>query len=338
MREMKDSGVEWIGKIPAGWSVSRIKYVADFEPKCNTSRLNKDTLITYAPMECIKNGYYIPKTAKLGNLATSLTAFEEDDIVMAKVTPCFENGNISIMHGLTSGFGLGSSELFVFRAKSINRKYLFYWMQNASFIELAKSTMNGTGGLKRVSPLFVKNCEIHCPSQEEQHRIADFLDAECSRIDAVIEQTRASIEEYKKLKQSVITQAVTKGIRPDRKMKDSGIEWIGEIPEEWEVRRIKTIFSLRDERNYLPLEEVNLISLYTDLGVVQHSDLEKTTGNKASNADGYKIVHENDIIVNIILCWMGAIGRSAYAGVTSPAYDIYVPSDDIECRFYHHYF
>ena len=113
---------------------------------------------------------------------------------------------------------------------------------------------------------------------------------------------------------------------------------IGEIPKEWAVQRIKTIFNLRDERNYLPLEEVNLISLYTDKGVVQHSDLEKTTGNKASNADGYKKVYENDIIVNIILCWMGAIGRSSYQGVTSPAYDIYVPSNTIECRFYHHYF
>ena len=121
-------------------------------------------------------------------------------------------------------------------------------------------------------------------------------------------------------------------------MKDSGIEWIGEIPCAWNVQRIKTIFSLRDEKNYLPLEEVNLISLYTELGVVQHSDLEETTGNKASSAEGYKKVYENDIIVNIILCWMGAIGRSAYSGVTSPAYDIYVPSKAIDCRFYHHYF
>ncbi len=121
-------------------------------------------------------------------------------------------------------------------------------------------------------------------------------------------------------------------------MKSSEIEWVGTIPSDWKVQRIKTIFKLRDERNYLPLEEVNLISLYTDLGVVQHCDLEKTTGNKASNADGYKNVYENDIIVNIILCWMGAIGRSAYTGVTSPAYDIYTPSDEIECSFYHHYF
>lgn len=182
------------------------------------------------------------------------------------------------------------------------------------------------------------NRSVTLVNESKQQIIADFLDIECARIDAVIEQTRTSIEEYKKLKQSVITQAVTKGIRPNRPMKDSGIVWVGEIPENWQVRRIKTLFQLRDERNYLPLEEVNLISLYTDKGVVQHCDLEQTTGNKASTADGYKKVYENDIVVNIILCWMGAIGRSAYTGVTSPAYDIYIPSDDIECRFYHHYF
>jgi len=216
--------------------------------------------------------------------------------------------------------------------------YYRYMFKDQGFIAKMTSFTRTFRDGKSISFSDFADSLVPVPPLDEQRRIADFLDAECARIDAVIEQTRASIEEYKKLKQSVITQAVTKGIRPGRKMKDSGIEWIGEIPEEWSVRRIKTIFGLRDERNYLPLEEVNLISLYTDMGVVQHSDLEKTTGNKASNADGYKIVHENDIIVNIILCWMGAIGRSAYSGVTSPAYDIYVPSDEIECRFYHHYF
>ena len=121
-------------------------------------------------------------------------------------------------------------------------------------------------------------------------------------------------------------------------MKDSGIEWIGEIPQEWKIRRIKTLFSLRDERNDKPLSDVNLISLYTDLGAVQRNDVECPTGNKASNADGYKLVYENDIVVNIILCWMGAIGRSDYNGVTSPAYDIYIPSSEANPYYYHYYF
>lgn len=123
-----------------------------------------------------------------------------------------------------------------------------------------------------------------------------------------------------------------------REMKDSGIEWVGKIPIEWDTIRIKNLFDYRNEKNFKPLVEVNLISLYTDLGVVQHCDLEATTGNKASNADGYKLVFEDDIVVNIILCWMGAIGRSAYTGVTSPAYDVYVPQEGTNSRFYHYLF
>ena len=182
------------------------------------------------------------------------------------------------------------------------------------------------------------NMFLPVPSLSKQFQIATYLDAHGAAFDFLISKVRSSIEEYKKLKQAVITQAVTKGVRGEREMKDSGVEWIGEIPVEWSVQRIKTIFSIRNERNFLPLEQVNLISLYTDKGVIQHCDIEKTTGNKAFNADGYKKVCPNDMIVNIILCWMGAIGRSDYAGVTSPAYDVYVPSPEIECRFYHYYF
>ena len=184
----------------------------------------------------------------------------------------------------------------------------------------------------------LSNLIVVCPPLPEQQRIAEFLDRKCAEIDSVMSKTKATIEQYKALKQSVITQAVTKGIRPDRPMKDSGIEWIGEIPQEWKIRRIKTLFSLRDERNDKPLSDVNLISLYTDLGVVQRNDVECPTGNKASNADGYKLVYKNDIVVNIILCWMGAIGRSDYNGVTSPAYDIYIPSSEANPYYYHYYF
>ena len=123
-----------------------------------------------------------------------------------------------------------------------------------------------------------------------------------------------------------------------REMKDSGVEWLCKIPNHWMIRRIKNLFELRNEKNYEALEDVNLISLYTDKGVVQHSDLTETTGNKAVTAEGYKIVKEDDIVVNIILCWMGAVGRSAYNGVTSPAYDVYKPLHDTNSKYYHYLF
>lgn len=325
-REMKDSGVPLIGEIPKEWSISRLKYIVQFEPKCDKSMFKDDTLITYAPMECIKNGYYIPKTVKFGSVASSLTAFEENDIVMAKVTPCFENGNISLMCNLTSGFGFGSSELFVFRAIGIDRKYLFYWLQNAAFVEQAKSTMNGTGGLKRVSPYFIKNCEIHCPPIEEQGRIADFLDAECIRIDAVIEQIRASIEEYKKLKQSVITQAVTKGIRPGRKMKDSRLEWIDSIPSDWSIVRGKGLFVETDKRSKDGSEELLTVSQYT--GITPRSQ-KNVNMFEAETLEGYKICEIGDIAANTMWMWAGAVGVSKFNGVISPSYNLYRQKADL---------
>ena len=240
-RVMKDSGIEWIGEIPKNWTISRVKYVSDFEPGCNRDGLNDESVITYTPMDCIKNGWFINNTATLGSVTSSLTSYQNGDIVMAKVTPCFENGNIAIMENLASGYGLGSSELFVFRPINIDTRYFFYWLQNPMFVQLACSTMTGTGGLKRVSPYFAKNCYIHQPPLGEQHRIADFLDRKCAEIDAVIEKTKATIEEYKKLKQSVITEAVTKGIRGNRPMKDSGVEMIGVIPSEWTCTRVSRI-------------------------------------------------------------------------------------------------
>ena len=243
-RKMKDSGIEWIGEIPEGWEITRLKYLADFEPTCDTSYLTDESEITYTPMECVKNGSFENRSALYGNLSHTLTPFQNGDIAMAKVTPCFENGNIAIMNNLFSGFGLGSSELFIFRPKSISTRYLFYWLQNKAFVARACSTMTGTGGLKRISPSFIRNCPVHCPSMDEQTKISDYLKAKCSEIDTMLSKNRSSIEEYKKLKQAVITQAVTKGVRGEREMKDSGNPWFGQIPTDWKPSRVGLHFSI----------------------------------------------------------------------------------------------
>lgn len=241
MRVMKDSGVEWIGKIPDSWSVSRLKYCAVLNPKCDFSHLPADAYVTFTPMELVGYGDFQNNAESLEKLSGAYTPFQDGDIALAKVTPCFENGKIAIMTGLHSGVGFGSSELFVIRAVEINTKFLFYFLQNEGFKDVACSTMTGTGGLKRVSPDFVHNCPIAIPSLTEQQRIAAYLDDQCGEIDKVLAKTRESIEEYKKLKQSVITEAVTKGIRPNRPMKPNGIEWIGDIPAEWEVVKLKRL-------------------------------------------------------------------------------------------------
>lgn len=208
-REMKDSGVEWIREIPVDWEISRIKYVSIFEPSCDFKKLTPETIITYSPMECIKNGTFERRTSLYGNLAHTLTPFQNGDIVMAKVTPYFENGNIAIMNELQSGYGLGSSELFVFRPQNINTRYLFYWLQNKLFVHQACATMTGTGGLKRISPSFVKNCNIHYPSAAEQAQIAAYLDAKCAEIDGLIAKKEQLVKELESYKKSLIYEVVT---------------------------------------------------------------------------------------------------------------------------------
>lgn len=333
MRLMQNSGIEWIGEIPKEWTINSISQLFSQVKNKNTD-LQETNLLSLSYGK-IKRKNIETTDGLLPDSFDGYNIVELNDIVL-RLTD-LQNDHKSLRVGLVTERGIITSAYLTIRNHSESiAKFLYFYLHA---FDISKGFYGmGAGVRQGLNWDGIKWLKILSPSIPEQQAIADFLDTQCSHIDSVIEKTRAAIEEYKKLKQSVITQAVTKGIRPNREMKDSGIEWIGEIPKEWAVQRIKTIFNLRDERNYLPLEEVNLISLYTDKGVVQHSDLEKTTGNKASNADGYKIVYENDIIVNIILCWMGAIGRSDYQGVTSPAYDIYVPSNTIECRFYHHYF
>ena len=311
-RKMKDSGIEWIGEIPEGWEIAKAKYFIDISHGSDP-----------------KTQGFIPVYGSGSESFKTCGEYKEGPAVLIGR----KGATLHIPHYIEGKYWNVDT---AFDVKSKSHCILkFYYYLAACFdykYYISQTTLPG------MTQSNYYNMFLPVPSLSKQFQIATYLDAHGAAFDFLISKVRSSIEEYKKLKQAVITQAVTKGVRGEREMKDSGVEWIGEIPVEWSVQRIKTIFSIRNERNFLPLEQVNLISLYTDKGVIQHCDIEKTTGNKASNADGYKKVCPNDIIVNIILCWMGAIGRSDYAGVTSPAYDVYVPSPEIECRFYHYYF
>lgn len=312
MRKMKDSGIEWIGEIPEGWEIAKAKYFIDISHGSDP-----------------KTQGFIPVYGSGSESFKTCGEHKEGPAVLIGR----KGATLHIPHYIEGKYWNVDT---AFDVKSKSHCILkFYYYLAACFdykYYISQTTLPG------MTQSNYYNMFLPVPSLSKQFQIATYLDAHGAAFDFLISKVRSSIEEYKKLKQAVITQAVTKGVRGEREMKDSGVEWIGEIPVEWSVQRIKTIFSIRNERNFLPLEQVNLISLYTDKGVIQHCDIEKTTGNKASNADGYKKVCPNDMIVNIILCWMGAIGRSDYAGVTSPAYDVYVPSPEIECRFYHFYF
>lgn len=336
-RVMKDSGIEWIGEIPAEWLLKKIKQsftvFAGATPKSEKPEYWNGDISWITPADYKTEEKYVYTGKKNismeGYKSCGTTIVPKGSVIFSKRAPV---GTVAICgNELCTNQGCLACVPF----EMVDGIYYYYTI--SIFTEQFELVSSGTT-FKEISANSFVNFPLPYPIYEEQIKISSFLDKKCAELSNVIEKTRASIEEYKNLKQAVTTQAVTKGIRGDREMKNSRIEWIGEIPNGWEERRIKTLFNLREEKNYSPLEEVNLISLYTDLGVIQHSELEKTTGNRASNADGYKMVYKDDIVVNIILCWMGAIGRSEYDGVTSPAYDIYIPQNKVLSKFYHYYF
>ena len=260
----KDSGIAWIGEIPEHWEIKRLKNVSDFNPQ-NDQSISNFSEVGYLPMERLKNGYMLPSVINVYNLTQGLTFFKENDIVMAKVTPCFENGNIAIAKNLINNCGFGSSELFIFRVRNINRKYFFYLLQEEKIKEVCKSTMIGTGGLKRISPTFMRNLLLPIPTTLEQQSIATYLEQKCSEIDELITLQEEMITKLQSYKQSVITEAVTKGLDKNVPLKDSGIEWIGEIPEHWEITKIQYLTQLKSGYN-LTTEEIKDSGLYPVYG------------------------------------------------------------------------
>ena len=279
----KDSGIAWIREIPEHWEIKRLKNVSDFNPQ-NDQSISNFSEVGYLPMERLKNGYMLPSVINVYNLTQGLTFFKENDIVMAKVTPCFENGNIAIAKNLINNCGFGSSELFIFRVRNINRKYFFYLLQEEKIKEVCKSTMIGTGGLKRISPTFMRNLLLPIPTTLEQQSIATYLEQKCSEIDELITLQEEMITKLQSYKQSVITEAVTKGLDKNVPLKDSGIEWIGEIPEHWKVVKIKYLAKIKsgDSISSNELIQAGIYEVYGGNGLMGYC-------NK-NNVNGFNII------------------------------------------------
>ena len=242
MIEMKDSGIEWIGEIPAHWAVKRLKDVSILNPSYNGCDLEGD--VSFVPMESLRCGQIDLQEISFSEAKGKYTFFAKEDLLVAKVTPCFENGNIALAKNLKQGIGFGSSEIFVLRCIGVLNKYLFYYSFSNEFQGRACSTMCGVGGLKRISPLFMRTHQLAIPPLAEQQTIADYLDKKTAEIDEQITALEKKSDAYQRLKRSLISEVVTRGLNPTAELKDSGIEWIGEIPAHWVVKRLKDIADL----------------------------------------------------------------------------------------------
>ena len=245
-RKMKDSGIEWIGEIPEGWSVSKVLHCLSMPitDGPHTTPILYDTGIPFVSAEAVSCGNgridfshirgYISEQFYKGCCQKYVP--EIDDIYMIKSGAT--TGRVAIVD-TTRVFTIWSP-LAVFRCNKdcMLPKFLYYYLQSPAFQKEVEFGWT-FGTQQNVGMRSLEQMKVCVPQLNKQDTIANYLDYQCSQIDLLLQKALTSIEEYKKLKQAVITQAVTKGVRGEREMKDSGVEWIGEIPKYWNIGKLK---------------------------------------------------------------------------------------------------
>ena len=237
-RKMKDSGIEWIGEIPEGWEIRKIKnnfmIYAGATPKSEKAEYWDGGIPWITPADFKTTDKYVSYGRKsltaLGYDSCGTTLVPAGSIIFSKRAPV---GSVVIAKNtLCTNQGC----LACIPNDAVNSTYFYYCM--SIFTEQFELVSAGTT-FKEIAASTFASFLLPCPPLSQQNEIVNFLDKEISHVDSMLSQTRSSIEEYKKLKQAVITQAVTKGVRGEREMKDSGVEWIGEIPAAWDVAKAK---------------------------------------------------------------------------------------------------
>lgn len=304
-REMKDSGVEEIGMIPNNWNLAKLWLLFN-------AKAGGDAKLDLYSDICDKEHPYPVYTNS--SIETQVYAYS--------TTPMFKENTITVT-------GRGDIGRAFFRdhpydaiirlislspIKELDCKYYTYWI-NEAIIFFTDNAAIGQLSAAQIGQYMVSVLPLN-----EQKKISSYLDEQRDVIDKIVVKTKQTIEEYKKLKQTIITEAVTKGIRKNRPMKDSGIEWIGEIPENWVMLRGKGLFVESDVRSTDGVGELLTVSQYT--GVTPRS-YKNVNMFEAESLENYKICKIGDIAANTMWLWAGAIGVSQYDGLISPSYNVY---------------
>jgi type I restriction enzyme S subunit len=309
-REMKDSGVEWIGEIPKKWKISKVKYFV----KCFDGKRIPIDIGERKP------GPY-PYWG-----AGSITDYVENYIFDEELILLGEDGAPFFDYTRPVAFLVNekiwvNNHIHVLKpSKTISSLFLTFFLNAVDY----KTYINGSI-LNKLTQNNMKNITIVLPTFEEQYKIARLLNEKCEKIDSIIKKSLVLIDEYRLMKQSVITKAVTQGIRSSRLMKKCNITWLREIPDEWTTQRGKHLFVETNERSVTGEEELLTVSHIT--GVTPRKNKNVNMFMSESLVD-YKICHEGDIAANTMWMWQGAIGVSKYYGVISPSYNTYRQKTD----------
>ncbi|EMF0049973.1 restriction endonuclease subunit S [Enterococcus faecium] len=282
---MKDSGVEWIGGIPESWEL--VKIGQHFK-----QRNEKVSDLDFKPLSVTKNGIVpqLDNAAKSSN-HNDRKLVKKGDFVINSRSDRKQSSGIAYEDGSVSLINL------VIKSRTVDTNFTNYLLKNAGFAEEFYRWGNGiVADLWSTKWDSMKRIPIPLPELAEQKKVANVIRDKVKIIDTIISETQQSINELKKYKQALITETVTKGLDKNVEMKDSGIEWIGEIPAKWEVKRIGNYYSQVKSKN-LELQETNLLSL--SYGKIIRRSINVTEGLLPNNFTGYNIVQPEDIVLRM---------------------------------------
>lgn len=329
-KEMKDSGVEWIGEIPKDWGVASLKRLAKIQTGNTPSKDN-------AALFYDKEGTPWIKPDDLGNsfpITCTSEYLSAKGHNIAKVMP--PNTIYVCCIGSLGKVGYSLIECSCnqqINALTFNDRLYWKFGYYLTLVQENRYLLYGNGNvLQIINATNQGYIECVVPPIKEQKGIVLYLDKKCVEIDNILAKTRSSIEEYKKLKQAIITQTVTKGVRGKRELKDSGSVWFGQIPSDWDMRKVKYIFKIQKD---IAGEEGHTVLSITQKGI-KPKDLSKNEGQLAENYSNYQLVHIGDFAMNHMDLLTGWVDISKYEGVTSPDYRVFqiINKDSCHGKYY----
>ena len=313
MREMKDSGFEWIGEIPVNWEVDKLK----FHLKRNEPRNPGDTVV----LSLYRELGVIPKDSRDDNHnvtsedTSKYKYVQPGDFVINKMKAWQGSVAVSEYEGIVSP----AYFIYKFTDDAFYRRYFHYLLRSCykdEFMRLSGGIRVGQWDLPSVA---LDNTAVIIPPMKEQKSIAAFLDVKCAEIDALTAYIQTQIDTLEQYKRSVITEAVTKGLNPDAEMKDSGIEWIGEIPATWNIIRGKYLLKYLQK----PVKEDDgVITCFRDGEVTLRSNRREDGFTMSDKEIGYQGIDVGDLVVHGMDGFAGAIGISDSRGKASPVLNV----------------
>lgn len=323
MREMKDSGVKWVGEIPSSWKVYKVKQIADSNNDVLPENYEEEQEIDYIEIGSVtyEHGVRTTEKMKFGNAPSRARRIVHNGDTIISTVRTYLKAIAYINDSLadkivSTGFSVVTPH------KDVVAKFLYYALSTHSFISNVEAHSVGIS-YPAINNTNLMDLKIVLPMQREQIQIASYLDAKCSKIDEIIEKQQAIIEKLKEYKLSIITEAVTSGINPDVEMKDSGSVWFGSIPINWQMKRLKYVFHIQKD---IAGEEGHTVLSITQRGIIP-KDFSNNEGQFANSYANYQLVHKGDFAMNHMDLLTGWVDISKYEGVTSPDYRVFVLND-----------